>query len=109
MSLGQAGASPPPPLMRSPTLSSLMSEGLSGEARGTALAVVILLTASPSKMGLEAAPNLAELGWPPWGVKADTTASRAYRMCKALRICCKACCLEALDSKDNIILARDGL
>ena len=108
MSFGHAGASPPPPLIRSPTLSSLMSEGLSGEARGT-VAVVILLTASPSRMGLEAAPNFVELGWPPCGVRAETTASRAYSMCKALRICCKACCLEAFDSNDNMIRARDGL
>ena len=40
ISLGQAGASPPP-------LSSLISEGLSGEARGT------LLAFSASKIGLE--------------------------------------------------------
>ena len=60
ISLGQAGASPPP-------LSSLISEGLSGEARGT------LLAFSASKIGLEV--DLLALGWPPWGVKAETMAS----------------------------------
>ena len=45
MSLGHAGASPPPPLPIK--LSSLMSEGLSGDANGT------LLAFSASKIGLE--------------------------------------------------------
>ena len=55
--------SSPSHIITGPTLSSLMSDGLSGEARGTVAAVASLLTAaSPSKIGLEAAPNFDELG-----------------------------------------------
>ena len=39
---------------------------------------------------------------------AATTASLAYIICRALRICCRAFCLAALDSSDRRILDRDN-
>ena len=48
------------------------------------------------------------MGWPPWGVNAETTASRAYKMCSVFKICCSACCLATFDSKLRIMRAKLG-
>jgi hypothetical protein len=44
----------------------------------------------------------------PAGIRAPTTASLAYMICSAVRICDKACCLARFPSNDRRIFAREG-